>query len=280
MKADLLTKLEQHVTDIAALNRQIKSAKQSQIKRPETKTAASTLARRWFDEIVFPLGSTNLDAAVLEGMSRRFGELLRISKRAAAKNTYLHLLAEILVSYKSDVIHGVEIAPEGSSSALSIAPYLNGLTADEGAYLEEAQRCLSVNGIRACIVMGWCATVSRMHEKVAAIGFPSFNKASEDMASKQFGRFKPFNKKFKVESVSELRRTVFDTDLLWILEFMELIDSNQHERLRHCFELRNNSAHPGQAPISGENLYSFYSDITKIVLKNQKFEVIPRPSDS
>jgi hypothetical protein len=97
------------------------------------------------------------------------------------------------------------------------------------------------------------------------------------MAAKQFGRFKPFTKKFKVESVSELRRTVFDTDLLWVMEFMELIDSNQHERLRHCFELRNKSAHPGQAPISGENLYSFYSDITKIVLKNPKFEV-PTPA--
>ena len=116
---------------------------------------------------------------------------------------------------------------------------------------------------------------SRMHEKIAAIGFDAFNKASEAIAAKQFGRFKPFNKKFKIESISELRRTVFDTDLLWMLEFIELIDSNQHERLRHCFELRNNSAHPGQAPISGENLYSFYSDITKIVLKNPKFEVLP-----
>jgi hypothetical protein len=277
MKAELLVKLERHVSDIAAYHRQIKAVKQPQIKRPESKATASALARRWFDEIVPAVSSANLNAASLEAMSKRFGELLRISKSAAAKNTYLQLLAEILVSYKSDIIHSVEIAPEGSSDALSIAPYLSGLTADEGAYLEEAQRCLSVDGIRACIVMGWCATVSRMHDKIAAIGFPAFNKASEDMAAKQFGRFKPFNKKFKVDSVSELRRTVFDTDLLWILEFMELIDSNQHERLRYCFELRNHSAHPGQAPISGENLYSFYSDITKIVLKNKKFEVIAAP---
>ncbi|OJU14324.1 MAG: hypothetical protein BGN85_00350 [Alphaproteobacteria bacterium 64-11] len=110
-----------------------------------------------------------------------------------------------------------------------------------------------------------------MHAKIGALGFDTFNKATADMAAKQFGRFKPFNKKFVVESASELRRTVFDTDLLWVLEFIQLIDSNQHERLRHCFELRNNSAHPGQAPITGENLYSFYSDITKIVLRNPKF---------
>jgi hypothetical protein len=54
---------------------------------------------------------------------------------------------------------------------------------------------------------------------------------------------------------------------------LELIDGNQHQRLRFCFELRNNSAHPGQAPIEPENVYSFYSDITKIVLNNPKFAI-------
>ena len=92
------------------------------------------------------------------------------------------------------------------------------------------------------------------------------------MAAKTAGRFKPYNKKFSVDSLSELQR-VFDTELLWVLEYLGLIDSNQHQRLRHCFDLRNHSAHPGLAPITDENLYSFFSDITKIVLKNPKFEL-------
>jgi hypothetical protein len=37
--------------------------------------------------------------------------------------------------------------------------------------------------------------------------------------------------------------------------------------LTHCFELRNHSAYPGLAPIKGPNLYSFYSDISEIILK-------------
>ncbi len=273
MKADLLAKLESHAEDAKALQRLLKSISQAQIKRPEPKAAAYALARRWFDEIAPALAQSAVDKSTIEKVSRQFEELLKDSKKSAAKSTYLALLTGILGSYKTEIIHAVEIAPDNPHAELSIAPYLEGLTADEGAYLEEAQRCLSVSGIRACIVLGWCATVSRLHDKIAAIGFDVFNKASEDMAAKQFGRFKPFNKKFRVESVSELRRTVFDTDLLWVLEFMQLIDSNQHERLRHCFELRNNSAHPGQAPISGENLYSFYSDITKIILKNPKFQI-------
>jgi hypothetical protein len=90
------------------------------------------------------------------------------------------------------------------------------------------------------------------------------------MHAKTTGRFKPFRKQFTIESRSELQ-TIFDTDLLWVLEYLELIDNNQHQRLRHCFELRNNSAHPGLAPIKGPNLYSFYSDISEIILKNEKF---------
>jgi len=64
---------------------------------------------------------------------------------------------------------------------------------------------------------------------------------------------------------------VFDRDLLWILEGMGLIDSNQHTRLLSCFDLRNHSAHPGEAPVTAYNLLSFFSDVIEIVLRNPKF---------
>jgi hypothetical protein len=173
---------------------------------------------------------------------------------------------------KKDLIHQIEIASFSKTAGLSIAPYIEGLPTDEGEYLDEAQRCLSVNALRGCIVLGWCATIARIHAKIADLGYETFNKASEEMAAKTIGRYKPFNKKFAIDSLSELQR-VFDTDIIWVLEYLNLIDGNQHQRLRHCFEFRNNSAHPGLAPITGENLYSFFSDITKIVLKNPNFEL-------
>jgi hypothetical protein len=73
-----------------------------------------------------------------------------------------------------------------------------------------------------------------------------------------------------VTSISELQ-LVLDTDILWILEGMQVIEANQHARLRSCFELRNHSAHPGEAPVTDYNLLSFFSDIIEIVLKNPKF---------
>jgi hypothetical protein len=92
------------------------------------------------------------------------------------------------------------------------------------------------------------------------------------MASQQKGRFKRFNQTQSVTSLSELRE-VFDTVVLWIIEGMALIDSNQHTRLRSCFEMRCHCAHPGEAPITEYNLMSLFSDIQQIVLENPKFAV-------
>jgi hypothetical protein len=171
MKAALLAKMEQHAAELVAFQRQIKSVTAVQVRKPDLKTTATELARRWFDEVAPAVKQAGFSGEIADKPSAQFSELLRISKAASTRQTYLQLLGEILSYYKSNVIHNVEISTAKPVSALSIAPYLSDLTADEGAYLAEAQRCLSVDGIRACIVLGWCATVSRMHDKVAEVGF-------------------------------------------------------------------------------------------------------------
>ena len=72
-----------------------------------------------------------------------------------------------------------------------------------------------------------------------------------------------------MSTLAELQE-VFDTDLLVVLEGMTLFDSNQADRLRVCFDYRNQSAHPGLAPIGEPHLIAFFSDITDIVLANPK----------
>jgi hypothetical protein len=76
-----------------------------------------------------------------------------------------------------------------------------------------------------------------------------------------------------VHSLNDLRDMVFDSDLLWVLDYWELIDPNQHDRLSICFTMRNNSSHPGEAPITEENLASFYSDLKSFVFDNPKFKL-------
>jgi hypothetical protein len=123
--------------------------------------------------------------------------------------------------------------------------------------------------MRASIVLAWCAAVSRIHQVIGSRGIEAFNKATKSMCDIKEGRYKRYSSPYALQSPSELR-TVFDTHLLWVLEYLELLDSNQHDRLALCFTIRNNCAHPSDAPITEANLVSFFSDIEHIVFRNPK----------
>lgn len=270
MKTELLALAREQLEQVASVQRAVKATKPARIQQRKLLDTGAAAARLWFDAVRPALDKVQFRPDMTARFSEKFQALLLMSSKQPYKAGYLEALAEIIASYKTDILHQIEISSFASSSALSIAPYVEGLPADEGDFLEEAQRCLSANALRGCIVLGWCATVFRIHSKIAEIGYEKFNTATVEMAGKTTGRFKPFTKKFSIDSRSELQQ-IFDTDLLWILEYLTLIDSNQHTRLRSCFDMRNHSAHPGLAPITGENLYSFFSDITQIVLKNPNF---------
>lgn len=92
------------------------------------------------------------------------------------------------------------------------------------------------------------------------------------MTEQSTGRFKKYKKLYVINSISELR-TVFDSDLLWILEGMQLIDVNEHTRLTSCFDMRCHAGHPGAAPITKYNVLSCFSDIVEIIFTNPEFVI-------
>jgi len=272
VKDKLLEATRAHAKDVANIQKRVARYTGAQVHSESLLSAVQAVATTWFDSVRPALDRAAFSPGMLAHGTDVFERLLRQAKRRSSKSALLSLIAECINVYK-DIIHDIEITSFASTGTLSIAPYIEGLTSDEGEYLDEAQRCLTVNALRACVVLGWCATIARIHKKIKEIGYEKFSQTTVEMAGKTTGRFKFFTKKYSIQSKSELQ-TVFDTDLLWVLEYLELIDNNQHQRLRHCFEFRNNSAHPGLAPIKGPNLYSFYSDISEIILKNVKFELV------
>jgi hypothetical protein len=271
VKDKLLEATRAHAKVVANIQKRVARYTGAQVHAESLLSAVQAVATTWFDSARPALDRTAFSPGMLAHGTDVFERLLRQAKRRSSKSVLLSLIAECINVYK-DIIHSIEITSFASIGTLSIAPYIEGLTSDEGEYLDEAQRCLTVNALRACVVLGWCATIARIHKKIEEIGYEKFSRTTVEMAAKTTGRFKFFTKRYSIQSRSELQ-TVFDTDLLWVLEYLELIDNNQHQRLRHCFEFRNNSAHPGLAPIKGPNLYSFYSDISEIILKNLKFEL-------
>ena len=270
MKEKTLESLNKNYGDLFSLYSELKKLSSTQVSKTTHKNSTKQLCEFWFDQIKPQLQKLKIDNNILDDISSGFSQLLNYSKKISRRSSYLSVMAVLQKKYQ-ELIQHIEITVFEIETGLNISPYLEDLEEDEKDYLKEAEKCAQGNCIRASILLGWCATIDRIHRKIEALGFNSFNQTTSQMKAKTFGRFKRFKKQDNIDSLSELRE-VFDTDILWVLEFLKLIDCNQHERLRHCFLLRNNSGHPGEAPITGENLYSFYSDITKIILKNKIFD--------
>ena len=272
MKEKLLEVTRSHSRTLVDIQRRVGRYTGTRIQAGSLLSDVQAVSTGWFDQVRPALEKASVNAGLVAYGTDIFDRMLRQAKKnKPTKSSLLTIMGEGVGLY-GDLIHNIETASFSSTSGLSIAPYVEGLSTDEGEYLAEAQRCLEANALRGCIVLGWCAMIARIHKKIEEIGFDRFSQVTVEMAGKTTGRFKFFTKRFSIQSRSELQ-TVFDTDLLWVLEYLELIDNNQHQRLRHCFEFRNNSAHPGLAPIKGENLYSFYSDISEIILKSAKFKL-------
>lgn len=268
--ADALVNLQ---GSLLALSRAVKAAEGDRINRQKILADAKLLGTSWFSEVRPAIEGGVITKEVLERYSNGFARLIKISSPNNRKASYLDTLGGLTKKFKTELLLPVQTAPPPTPRESTIFDELFSRLGDadiDDAYLKEAVDCARAGFIRAAAVMGWCAAIARIHTAVERIGYPKFNVASSNMASQNQGRFKRFNKPQNVASMSELQM-VFDTDILWILEGMAVIDSNQHTRLRSCFDLRNHSAHPGEAPVTPYNLLSFFSDIIEIILKNQQF---------
>ena len=265
--------LRQYHDDLKALRRALKAESARLVGRKSLRDRAAQLGKRWSAEIVPELiRRYSFPADALQKYSAASARLIKLSSPNNSKASYLASLESLIKPMRDELILPLQ------SGALARAPSaFEAFVAtlkdpEESAYFQEAVDCAKQGFLRAAAVMGWCAAIDRIHRKIEQLDFARFNVASAQMASQQKGRFKKFNQTQNVNSLSELRE-VFDTTILWILEGMALIDSNQHTRLRSCFEMRCHCAHPGEAPITEYNLMSYFSDIQQIVLESPTFEL-------
>lgn len=270
------TEFKEYLKQLKTLKNSLtkESTKSGQIRKRSIISIAEELSKRWFDQIKPKLISCGFTEDQLVNYNERFAHLLKLSSSTGnLKNNFLEDLKNILQSFNDDIILTLHTG-HNSSSPLGDA-YANLLAEvqdqEQSIYLKEAIDCAKLNLLKASIVLGWCAAIHQIHKKIEQLGFSKFNVASAQMASAQFGRFKKYNKTFVVSSLDDLAE-VFDSDILWIIEGMGLVDLNQHIRLKSCFDMRNHCAHPGEAPITPYNVMSFFSDINEILLKNPKFQ--------
>lgn len=268
----MLDTLKTFFEEIKKFRSEVKAVQSKTVGQKHIRERAETIGAEWCNDICPRLNaSSGLQSEVLDRYTTQFSRLIALSAPSNLRSSYVSVLDSVTRDFRKDFILPVQQAKIVFPIALSsFDAFLERIAAsDEGEYFKEAVACARNGYFRAATVMGWCTAIDRIHRRIEQIGFPVFNVTSAQMASQTSGRFKRFNQTQNINSLSELRE-VFDTIILWIIEGMGLIDSNQHTRLRSCFDMRCQAAHPGEAPSTEFNLLSFFSDIDQIILSNPK----------
>jgi len=268
------SKLKQFLIDIRDFQNKLKNERVSRVSKKSLKATAETLASKWFSDIKPALASTGIIAPdIVTNYDAGFDSLLTLAGSNNLRSSYLTTISVIAKPYRANLLTPFIKQPQVSTSLALLNKILSAIPdPNENQYIQEAIRCAQRNCPRGAVILGWCATINRIHKKIESLGFAQFTVTSSQMAAQITGRFKKFTSPQNVGTIGELRE-VFDNVILWVIEGMGLIDPNQHTRLRSCFDMRCQCAHPGEAPITEWNLLSFFSDINEIVFKSNTFKI-------
>lgn len=273
-KQEVIELLRQLQADLKQLKKEVSGETGPRIGKASIRTSAERLATQWVEEIRSPLEHKfGIGADTIREYSENMKRLHVVSRPNNRKSSYLDILGGALKQFDDRLVLPIQqshFVEEGKFSLPALVPGLADQAETE--YLGEAIDAANAGFHRAAIVLGWCAAIDRLQRKILALGLTAFNASSAMTKAQTSGKFKRWNKEFNVTTLSELQ-TVFDTDLIVVLEGMQLIDGNQAARLEVCFQYRNHSAHPGAAPIGQPHLVAFFTDIAEIILINPKFTI-------
>lgn len=274
MKDEILEQLTSFRDRLRALKKNVAKLSTKAVNRAVLRNEADAIATEWVERLRSPLEHKfKLSAALVDATSSDMKRLHVLSRPGNLKSSYLATIDSVLKGFDDHFLLPIKQTPGAVNTTFELQKLVPMIANPaESEYLREAIDCADAGYRKAAVVMGWCAAVDRMQRKVLAVGLHKFNDTSSALKNKTTGKFAKWNKEFRVTTLSELQ-AVFDTDLLVVLEGMGLLDGNQAERLRTCFQYRNHSAHPGEAPIEDPHLIAFFTDIATIVLHNQQFAI-------
>jgi hypothetical protein len=274
MKKDILNKLEDFRKKIVNLKKDVSALKSKRVSKISIRNEADAVANIWVEELRSPLEHKfHLDSHAIAQTADDMKRLHILSRPNNLKSSYLTVINRVLKDFDNKFILPIKqtsISIEKVLDLTKIIPSLPSL--EESQYLKEAIECATEGHQRAAIVMGWCCVIDRMQRKIMSVGLSKFNSASAMLKNQTSGKFSHWKKEFHISTISELQQ-VFDNDLIIVLEGMGLLDGNQAERLKICFQYRCHSAHPGEAPIQDAHVIAFFTDINEIILQNSKFTV-------
>ena len=257
----------------------LKKSQSVMVSNERERNTYALVSSKWFESLSKKLLVYGIQKELLTKYDKAFKGILKLSDATNRRSSYIKLFDQITGNFNEDIVLFLQTEAtvpeeeEHNEYSDAVKELLNRVTDDaENEYLKEALGCWESGYLKGATVLLWCAAIDRIHKVIQKVGFERFNNASKQMKSQTSGRFKRFSKDYSIHSISELQ-TIPDGDVLWVIEGMQLIDSNQKTRLTSCFDMRCHSGHPGAAPITKYNVISCFSDIVEIILTNPTFSV-------
>lgn len=264
-------KLDALLKRAKALRKLLKDEINPNVAKRGLRDEAAALGSTWHKDFASTL-KHSLPPESLEVYSTQFTRLIKLSSPNNSRSSYITALDAIIKPFNDELLIPAQQGSLDGSMPSVFDTFFAGLSNAESDYLAEAVACAKNGHLRAAAVLGWSAAVDRIHRVLEHKGLDKFNAMSHQMRAATVGRYKRFDKSQNVTNLAELRE-VFDTVILWVIEGMGMIDTNQHTRLLSCFDMRCHGAHPGEAPITQYNLMSFFSDLEQIIFINDKFKL-------
>jgi len=266
---DALTKLQDGLTKISKI---IQTAKTASLNPDIFGTDVSGVITVWAENVEPELSKFGVTVEVSDKYKTGLRDLHTLSVKWNKKEKHQQAVKELQADFHTDLLqpvmfHGGADPSEAIKQIIADIPY-----PDQKGYLGEALTCVEADCKRAAAVLGWSAAMHHMHSKIEEIGFDKFNKKADEMAAQTKGRFKSFKGSAPVDSISDLRE-VPDRRILWVLDGMNILESNQRQRLEYGLDMRIQASHPGDAEVTLTNLESFFSDLSTLVFKNPKLTV-------
>jgi hypothetical protein len=284
-KAPLKNHVAQFFAEIDAVLGKVKTFSGNVIRSNEVKDVVDRIGLKWHHEIYLALKDFGLQPEQLEKFDRAFEGLKHFAtneKVAHRKTKYAKIFSPIQ-SIRQEVLQAVTFSRKGTppNYLSKIIAELEVVEADsiELSFLKEASACAPIS-VRASLIMAWSATVARIHRVIEEQGFAAFNQASQtavQIAAAKKGRYARLGgRTFTVSSRKELTE-INDSDLILIVEAMDLYSTQDSKLMDYCLTVRNDSAHPTAFNATPKILELFARGIEQAVFGNAKMKIIVIP---
>lgn len=270
----LVQSLEDILERLGHFEKDLKKLKTASVSRPAMREEARRMIKLWLPLAGALESNPAMSPAVLADTQKRFERLRDLANGKNPKPQYVAVLKALLLDIENQILNplikqsGLKTTPERLSVLLATIP---SPTPDLKSYLDEALVCARNDCFRAAIILGWCATAHKIHQKLLGLGLAMLQGELDKMRlENKIPLFRSFTRTYSIASAADIEE-IPDAYLVLLCRFLGWFDDSQYKQMRGCLDLRNACAHPAQYQLDGVKLQVYFADLVQMVLANSAF---------